>query len=257
MVRFGAAGVAVALLIFLGLHFSNPGDPGNANGPLVNEDNSQPKAVPFAKRDRRAVHKVLREFVLTAVDRHDVGRSWDVSAPALRQGFTRKQWTHGDLPVVPYPAANRGLGDWSFVQYSYKGMVGLEVFLFPKPGSGWSAMTADVELVKGHDGKWRVDYWMPKQYHGPPSLSTAAKAQAKAKAQAARAKAAATRSRPAVRKAAAPAPAPAAAGPPKASRLWWAVPIALLALIVVAPLAIGIVIWYRNRRSAREWTART
>ena len=60
------------------------------------------------------------------------------------------------------------------------------MFLFPKPGSGWSAMTADVELVKGHDGKWRVDYWMPKRFHGPPSLSTAAKAQAKAKAQAAR-----------------------------------------------------------------------
>jgi hypothetical protein len=31
------------------------------------------------------------------------------------------------------------------------------------------------------------------------------------------------------------------------------VPIALLALIVVAPLAIGIGIWYRNRRLARRY----
>jgi hypothetical protein len=256
VVRIGVAAVAVASLIFLGVHFSNPGNPGNANGPLVNEDNSQPKAAPFRKEDRKAVHNVLREFVLTAVDRQDVGRSWEISAPTLREGFTRKQWVAGDLPVVPYPAANRGLGDWSFVQYSYKGMVGLEVYLFPKPGSGWSAMTADVELVKGHDGKWRVDYWMPKRFHGPPSLSTAAKAQAKANAQAARAKA--KRPRPTVqRKAAAPPPEPAAA-PPKPSTLWWAVPIALLGLIVFAPLVIGLVIWYRNRRAAREFArART
>ena len=99
------------------------------------------------------------------------------------------------------------------------------MFLFPKPGSGWSAMTADVELVKGHDGKWRVDYWMPKQFHGPPSLSAAAKA--KAKKQAAKAQAAAKRSRQTVRKTAAPPPPQAATGPPKPSNLWWAVPIAL------------------------------
>jgi hypothetical protein len=242
---------AAAPLIFLGVHFSSSGNPGNANGPFVQEDNSQPKKAPFTKQDRQAVHQVLREFVLTAVDRQDVGRSWEISAPSLREGFTRKQWTNGDLPVVPYPAANRGLGDWSFVQYSYQGLVGLEVFLFPKPGSGWSAMTADVELVKGHDGKWRVDYWMPKRFHGPPSLSTAAKA----KAQAARTKA--KRSRQTARKTAAPPAPEQAAGPPKPSTFWWAVPVALLGLIVFAPLAIGIGIWYRNRRAAREWAART
>ncbi|HZE29096.1 MAG TPA: hypothetical protein VE055_03285 [Gaiellaceae bacterium] len=173
--------VVAAPLIFLGVHFSSPGNPGNANGPEVKQDNSQPKPAPFRPEDRQAVHKVLREFVLTAVDRQDIGRSWEISAPSLREGFTHTQWAHGDLPVVPYPAANKGLGDWSFVQYSYQGLVGLEVFLFPKPGSGWSAMTADVELEKGQG---RVDYWMPKRFHGPPALSTAAKAQAKAKAQA-------------------------------------------------------------------------
>jgi len=253
-VLFVAVAAAVAApLIFLGVHFSSPGNPGNANGPLVNEDNSAPKKAPFTKQDQQAVHDVLRQFVLTAVDRKDVGRSWEISAPSLREGFTRKQWTNGDLPVVPYPAADRGLGDWSYIQYSYQGLVGLEVFLFPKPGSGWSAMTADVELVKGHDGKWRVDYWMPKRFHGPPSLSTAAKAQAKAKAQTARAKA---KSRPKVRKAVAPPAPEPAVSTPKPSTLWWAVPVALLGLIVLAPIAIAVGIWLRNRRAAREW-ART
>ena len=41
------------------------------------------------------------------------------------------------MPVVPYPAANRGLGTWSYVEYSYADTVSLEVFLFPKPASGY------------------------------------------------------------------------------------------------------------------------
>jgi hypothetical protein len=35
------------------------------------------------------------------------------------------------------------------------------------------------------------------------------------------------------------------------------VPIVLLAFIVLAPIGIGVGIWYRNRRAAREWAART
>jgi hypothetical protein len=238
--------VVAAPLIYLGVHLSNPESKGAATGPLVNEPGyEQPKTAPFTRAKQREVSKVLREFVLTAVDRQDVGRSWDIAAPSLREGFTRKQWSRGDLPVVPYPAANRGLGRWSFVQYSYKDTVGLEVFLFPKPGSGWSAMTADVELVKGHDGKWRVDYWMPTRFHGPPSLAKA-KPTAKAKAKA-------TSHRAAGKRRAAPAPAPTAAGTPKPSRAWWIIPIALLSLIVLAPLAIVLNSWYRNRRAEQDY----
>jgi hypothetical protein len=243
--------VVAAPLIYLGVHFSNPGDKGAATGPVVNEPGyEQPKRAPFTKAKQREVSKVLRAFVLTAVDRQDVGRSWDISAPSLREGFTRRQWSRGELPVVPYPAANRGLGRWSFVQYSFEDTIGLEVFLFPKPGSGWSAMTADVELVKGHDGKWRVDYWMPKKFHGPPSLAKT-KPTVKAKAKAAKAKAKATSHRAAGKRRAAPS-APAVA-PPKPSRAWWILPIGLLSLIVLAPLAIVLNSWFRNRRAERDY----
>lgn len=245
--------VVAAPLIYLGVHFSDPGSKGAATGPAVNEPGyEQPKTVPFTRAKQHEVSKVLREFVLTAVDRQDVGRSWDISAPSLREGFTKRQWSRGNLPVVPYPAANKGLGKWSFVQYSYKDTVGLEVFLFPKPGSGWSAMTADVELVKGHDGQWRVDYWMPKRFHGPPSVAKA-KPTAKAQATAAKAKAKATSHRAAGKRRAAPAPAPTAVGTPKPSRVWWIIPIAALSLIVLAPLAIILNSWYRNRRAEQEY----
>jgi hypothetical protein len=244
--------VVAAPLIYLGIHFSNPGDKGAATGPAVNEPGyEQPKTAPFTKAKQHEVSKVLREFIVTAVDRQDVGRSWDIAAPSLREGFTRKQWSRGDLPVVPYPAANRGLGRWSFVQYSYEDTVGLEVFLFPKPGSGWSAMTADVELVKGHDGKWRVDYWMPKKLHGPPALAKS-KPAAKQKAKAAKAKAKATTHRAAGKRRAAP-PQQGPVGTPKPSRAWWILPIAVLSLVVLAPLAIVFNSWYRNRRAERDY----
>src|SRR5207248_4590664 len=157
------AGVA-GPLIYLGVHLSTPGNPGNANGPVV-PDYTQPKKAPFTRAEQRAVHRVLAAFIKTAVVRQDVARSWDLAAPSLKEGVTRKQWNRGELPVVPYPALNRGLGKWDLLEYSYRDTVGhtvgLEVYLFPKPGSGYAAVSADVELVKGRRGKWLVDYWMP------------------------------------------------------------------------------------------------
>lgn len=237
-------------LIVLGIHFSQPGNPENATGPNVNVPGySQPKNAPFTAQRRREVGRVLRQFILTAVDRQDVGRSWNVSAPSLREGFSRKQWQSGDLPVVPYPAIDKGLNT-GYVEYSYADAVGMEVYLFPKPGSGYSQLTADVELVKGKDGKWLVDYWMPKKFHGPPSLAkTKAKAGTKIKAKASPVHRAAGK-----RSAAPPATAASAPSEPtKAGRVWWIVPIALLSLIVLLPLGFGVGAWVRNRRAQREY----
>src|SRR5438067_11978535 len=107
------AGVA-GPLIYLGVHLSTPGNPGNANGPEV-PDYTQPKPARFTPAKQRAVRGVLAEFIRTAVARQHVARSWPLAAPSLRAGVTRKEWNRGDLPVVPYPALDKGLGKWDFV----------------------------------------------------------------------------------------------------------------------------------------------
>ena len=233
----------VAPLVYLGVHYSNPADPGNPTGPEGSFP-ADPKSAPFTAAKRRAVRPVLRDFIKSAVAREDVSRSWDLAGPSLKQGLTQRQWNRGQLPVVPYPAADRGLGTWSLVQYSYTDAVGLEVFLFPKPDSGYSAVTADVELVKTNDGRWKVDYWLPKRFHGPPDLS--AQEEEKAAAEAKRAEKTKPKGRART----------AEPFRPEQGRLggyWWAVPLGLLSLILGVPLLLALVIWYQNRRAQRAY----
>jgi hypothetical protein len=236
----------IAPFVYLGVHFSQPGDPGSPTAP-GGSYYVEPKRAPFTAADRRAVRPVLRDFIRSAVARQDVARSWDLSAPSLREGVSRAQWNRGDIPVVPYPAADRGLGTWSYVEYSYTDAVGLEVFLFPKPGSGYSALTADVELVREKDGRWLVDYWLPKRFHGPPALAARKTPSAhKGKKPKSPGKAAGSRR---TRRAIEPFAPPQG----RARGLWWAVPIGLLSLIVIVPFSIVFFSWYQNRRAERAY----
>lgn len=235
----GAIVVVLVPVGYLAVHYSNPGDPGDAKGPEV-PDYVQPKKSPFTASEKQAVSRSLKVFISSAVARENPVRAWDVSAPSLKHGVSRAEWNRGELPVVPYPAANRGLGTWSFVQYSYTDTVGLEVFVFPKPGSGWSAMTADVELVKQRDGRWLVDYWMPKRFHGPPALAASQLKKARKDAKANK-----TKRRAAVEE--------EPYRPPQASQWWLALPIAVLSLIVIVPLTLGFIYWYRNRKATRAY----
>ena len=47
------------------------------------------------------------------------------------------------------------------------------MLLFPKAGSGYSVATAQAEVVRARDGRWRVDYWMITKFHGPGATAPA------------------------------------------------------------------------------------
>jgi hypothetical protein len=242
---FGLPLLLAGPLIYLGVHLSTPGNPGKANGPEV-PNYKAPTPAPFTKAKQREVRRVLASFISSAVARENPAQSWNLAAPSLKEGVTRKEWNRGDLPVVPYPALHKGLGQWDYVEYSYRNAVGLEVFLFPRPGSGYSALTADVELVRDN-GRWLVDYWMPKKFHGPPAVAKSGKTTRRAAGK--------RRHQPPSAKANPPAEAMPDYRSPRQSRAYWAVPIAILSLIIVVPVAFGVVHWRRNRKAAREHAA--
>jgi len=246
LLKLGIAAAIVVPLVLLGIFYSKPGNPGSATGPEVAAPKVQ-RQVPFTREDQQAVREVLHRFIDTAVTRRDPAGSWSLATQNMRSGITRKQWSNGELPVVPYPARDtKSTGGWDAVEYSYKRSVGLEVFLLPKPRSGLGPVTADVELVKGSDGRWRVDYWMPTKFHGPASAPAANTSKPKAKRTGSKSARTTTSEQ---RQA-----SPNTDEPLKQSNLWWIVPIVLLSLIVLAPLGMGVGIWYRNRKAARQYS---
>src|SRR5262245_19594486 len=94
-----AVGVAVAVVILVG-------DTGTARPEVIEQEpaivsQEGPKA-PLPKEAR----KVAGEFILTAVNRKNLARSWDITHPTLREGLTKKEWLTGNIPVVPYPVSS-------------------------------------------------------------------------------------------------------------------------------------------------------
>lgn len=111
-----------------------------------------------------AVKTTIRTFLATAVRGDDLDRSWDVIAPSMKVGFTRKQWSTADaLPIVPYPIADVDKVNYH-LKYAYESAILVDVGVFAKPEADQRAMTFRVGVVpvgKGAKKRWAVDYWLP------------------------------------------------------------------------------------------------
>ena len=221
------AGTASALGIF----FSNTG---HSNETPFTKGRVQlvappPKSVKLTKATARDVMVVAAGFVSTAVLRAHTERSYDLSDRAFHQGLTRAQWKTGNIPVPPYRREDLDVVKWRF-DYSYKGRVGLQVYLQPKPTSKVGGLAFNVELHEvgpPQHRRWLVDYWTPAGQQGP-------------------------------------APSKAAAGsfnlaPQTKAGLgavWLILPIGLiLGLIVSVPIVLGVRGWRRRVRADRAYNA--
>lgn len=210
---------------------------------------AQPKHARFTPAEQRQVSKVLARFLSTAVARKNVASSWPLAGPELRSGLTRKEWDTGTIPVQPYPVADRGLGKWESVEYSYRNAVGLSIMLLPTAGSGQGPATADVDVIKNRHGRWVINYFMPNKYHGnpiPAHKKAVSVHHAKRLSQKQRRSRAATHSG----KVALPVLPPK----PHANPLYWALPIGILALVILTPLVVFGVVWTRNKRAYKAYS---
>ena len=108
--------------------------------------------------DRKAISTSIDTFVNHAVKRRNVAASYNVTAPELRAGMTRKEWAKGDIPAYPYPARGTSHG-WTIL-YVTRDEVAVNLILRPKPGVRMRGILFNVYLRPLH-GKWLVDSFMP------------------------------------------------------------------------------------------------
>jgi hypothetical protein len=185
-------------------------------------DDTTPKPVRLKHPDERQMLAVASKFIDTAVARKHIDRSWELASSELRSGFTRKEWDTGDMPVPPYPVGQAKLR----LDYADSEGVGFSVVLRPAKGSREPPRDFLMGLHPLGSGKkrhWVVDYWQPA-----PTVSAAGSAGQ-----------------------APPSGSSGSVSTAKESKAWLLLPAGLLSLIVLLPISVALVNWYRTRRSER------
>jgi len=114
----------------------------------------------------RAPGAVTDAFVRTAVLRVDTVCSFDLVAPALRQGMTKRQWASGAIPVQPYPTAL--LATLEVATRVYDQRETLRAALVELSSADLGAWAFEVVLER-RDGRWLVSYWAPRGVVGAPA----------------------------------------------------------------------------------------
>jgi hypothetical protein len=233
LVWFGVL-LAVGLTVGLALAFMRNTAPAHkekfTNGPPV----VAPKEVVanHTHRERVSALAVAIEFLRTAVLREHIDRSWSITEPSLRAGYTRKAWDSGNsLPFPPYHFAEvRWRPD-----YSYRDSIGLVIALFPAKTEHQKPAVFYLDLKRHGRGKherWLVSEFAPAPVEGSTPIPASAGSTLHLSL----------------------AQAPASKAPLSAA--WLLVPLSALSLIVLVPLALGIRGLIRSRRAERAYEAK-
>ncbi|HEY7148092.1 MAG TPA: hypothetical protein VH420_01480 [Gaiellaceae bacterium] len=192
--------------------------PSNEPAPIL----KTPKPVRLTHHDEVVALRVGSEFISTAVARKDVDRSWNLVAPEFRSEVSRAQWDRGRLPVSPYSVRKT---TWKF-DYADSQGAGWTVTLYPAKGAHEPPQDFQIGLHPLGSGKrrhWVVDYWQA----APTSASALSSASSGSSS----------------------GSGTPASGKAKESEAWLLLPLALLSLIVLIPLGVAGVNYYRGNRA--------
>jgi hypothetical protein len=236
----GALLLLVGAAIAAGVFYPNTADDDEPESAAVAPRRAQmyrePKTVRLTKADREVALRNALQFVNTAVARRRVERSYDLVTPDLRQGISRAEWGKGEIPVVPYPAAEVRVR----VDYSYENELGLTMMLVPPSTSRVAPATFNMDMRaigSPKDRRWLVSSWTPTanitelpaaqdagsgpEASGFPNLGNTDQGQRGLNA-----------------------PLGAA---------WIIVPLSVFGLALMIPVALGVRSWLQNRRALREY----
>lgn len=112
----------------------------------------------------------VSRFIVDGAGERNLAAAWAVTHPSMRQGFTYKQWVHGNaLPFQVFPEMNFKV-PMSFSLSHWNGHDLLaEVGVASKYKTGRGGYTFEVGATKVGK-RWLVNYWMPK--YTPPVRAT-------------------------------------------------------------------------------------
>jgi hypothetical protein len=219
--------------VTLGVVFRNTAKPEEStmrNEPL--QVYKEPIPVTLSKTDRALALNTALKFVNTAVSRRHVEDSYALAAPVLREGLTRSQWARGEIPVIPYPAAEARVR----VDYSFRNEVGLSMLLVPPSTSKLNPMTFNMDMTArgtGPQRRWLVSAWTPKGVLSAPTGDGGGGVIGGTNL--------------------APVNPEGLDSPLGAG--WIIAPIALLGAVLLVPIGVGIRSWRENRRAVRDYEA--
>lgn len=181
---------------------------------------------------RREIDAVVERFVHSAVLREDLDEAWGLASPTLRAAVSRERWNAGELPVFPFPPEAFRVEDWR-LRYALERTVVIDVMVLPKPGLAQRTIVYGVELTAygaGESRRWLVDTWFPQTTLTPGATPTMPK--------------------PVVTQTVVPE-SPYTKG--KLDARWLLVPLGVLALIALFPLALLVRGSVRRRRAERRY----
>jgi hypothetical protein len=226
--------VVVSMVVFTGPSADVAPSPGGGSGGGGWLPAEEPQAVAPSRARVAASLEVARKFISTAVARKHVGESWSLVTPSMRDGFTRAEWAHGEIPIIPYPVDT---ARWE-LDYSYADAIGFQVALFPLPGRRIRPTVFNVDLRavgRGKGRRWLVDGFTPGVVRGlptgpgPEELADQRRSVAGVDL------------------------APRSRGEARLGAGWLAVPLGVLGLAVLIPVSVGLLNWHRVRRAEREF----
>jgi hypothetical protein len=227
-----AAGVGVAALAGVLVWLLAPNEKGGLSTPTQTGPVQRVprfRQVPVTSQRRAAVDATFEKFVPLAMGRRDPVEARAYVTPNLRSQATLADWRSGTIPVPPF-VAKAPYSGWTSI-YSYPKVMAVELTLQPKlPSDPVTSFSVDLKLAKG---KWLVDGIYQLGTHGGVAAP----------------------------KQKASAPAPSGEESRKVDNglkgrlgfVWILVPLGLLSLIVIVPLAAFTRQWWSDRRVKRRY----
>jgi hypothetical protein len=162
--------IAVAVVgaaIAAGIIWSNTGTSNST--PLTNQPAVDVSKVPATIKLAPGATEVARKFIRTAVARKDLAAAYPIVTEQIRQGQSLKEWSSGNIAVVPYPVDAVKYAPMK-IDFSYPNEAQIQVALLPKPGSGVKPQLFLMDIVK-RKGKWLVNTWVPRSSPRVPNGS--------------------------------------------------------------------------------------